>query len=153
MEDMINILVLKVSNVHLKYLNLPLGFNFNENAIWNFILEKKMERCLASWKKYYLSQVGRIILSKVLYLIYLLSSSQKNKRKSTFLSLFSNLVSVVSHIEKLQHNFLWGGIGEEFKFHIVEWNKLNEPLQYWVRSLKIWLLLSSNYIYFFDKQL
>lgn len=40
-EDMINILVLKVSNVHLKYLNLPLGFTFNKKAIWNFILEKK----------------------------------------------------------------------------------------------------------------
>ena len=40
-EDMINILVLKVSNVHLKYLNFPLGFTFNEKAIWNFVLEKK----------------------------------------------------------------------------------------------------------------
>lgn len=42
-EDMINILVLKVSNVHLKYLNLPLGFTFNKKALWNFILEKNAE--------------------------------------------------------------------------------------------------------------
>jgi hypothetical protein len=30
-------------------------------------------------------------------------------------------VSVAKHIEKLQCNFLWGGLGEEFKFQLVKW--------------------------------
>jgi hypothetical protein len=24
-------------------------------------------------------------------------------------------------LEKLQRDFLWGGIGDEFKFHLVKW--------------------------------
>jgi hypothetical protein len=25
-------------------------------------------------------------------------------------------------LEKLQRDFLWGGIGDEFKFHLVNWS-------------------------------
>lgn len=106
-----------------------------------------MERCLASWKKYYFSQGGKLLYQKYfIWSTYFLHLKKIKENLSTFLSLFSNLVSVVCHIEKLQHNLLWGGMGEVFKF-------VSEPLQYWARSLKFWLLLSSNYIYFFDKQL
>jgi hypothetical protein len=33
-------------------------------------------------------------------------------------------MSVAKHIEKLQPHFLWGGIGEEFKHHLVNWLKV-----------------------------
>jgi len=33
-------------------------------------------------------------------------------------------VGVANSIEKLRRNFLWGGIGEEFKFHLVSWSKV-----------------------------
>jgi hypothetical protein len=42
-----------------------------------------------------------------------------------FLSLFPLLESVANHIEKLPHDFLWGGIGEKFKFHLVSWSKVS----------------------------
>ncbi|KAG2674144.1 hypothetical protein I3760_13G121400 [Carya illinoinensis] len=32
-------------------------------------------------------------------------------------------------MEKLQHDFLWSGIGEEFKFHLVGWDKVCNPLR------------------------
>ena len=41
-----------------------------------------------------------------------------------FLSLFSILAFVAKRIEKIQCDFFWGGINEEFKFHLVSWNKI-----------------------------
>lgn len=32
-------------------------------------------------------------------------------------------------IEKLQRDFLWGGLGDEFKYHLVSWRNVCEPLQ------------------------
>jgi hypothetical protein len=40
------------------------------------------------------------------------------------MSLFPFPVRVVNRIENLQLDFLWGGIGEEFKFHLVSWSKV-----------------------------
>jgi hypothetical protein len=39
-------------------------------------------------------------------------------------SLFPIHASVANRIEKLQRDFIWGGIGEEFKFHLVSWDKV-----------------------------
>jgi hypothetical protein len=38
-------------------------------------------------------------------------------------------VSVAKHIEKLKRNFLWGGLGEEFNFHLVKWKKVCTPIK------------------------
>jgi hypothetical protein len=38
-------------------------------------------------------------------------------------------MSVAHRIEKLQHNFLWGGIGDEFKYHLVNWHTICTPIQ------------------------
>jgi hypothetical protein len=35
---------------------------------------------------------------------------------------------VANRIEKLYRDFLWGGIGEEFKFHLVSWAKVCSPI-------------------------
>ena len=43
------------------------------------------------------------------------------------LSLFTIPISVVHRIEKLQRNFLWGGLGDEFKHHLVGWDKVCTP--------------------------
>jgi hypothetical protein len=45
-----------------------------------------------------------------------------------YMSLFPIPVSVTSHIEKLQRDFLWGGMGEEFKYHLVSWEKVCTPI-------------------------
>jgi hypothetical protein len=44
------------------------------------------------------------------------------------LSLFPIPASVDARIEKLQRDFLWGGIGDEFKYHLVKWSKVCTPV-------------------------
>jgi hypothetical protein len=31
---------------------------------------------------------------------------------------------VVNQIVKLQRDFLWGGVGDKFNFHLVSWSKI-----------------------------
>jgi hypothetical protein len=38
-----------------------------------------------------------------------------------YLSLFPILVRVANHLEKLQRDFLWCGMRDEFEFHLVNW--------------------------------
>ena len=40
------------------------------------------------------------------------------------MSLFPLPISVANRIEKLQHDFLWGELGEKFKYHLVSWPKI-----------------------------
>jgi hypothetical protein len=45
----------------------------------------------------------------------------------TYPRIFSLLplsASVGARIEKLELDFLWGGIGDEFKYHLVRWSKV-----------------------------
>ena len=92
------------------YLGLPLGAKFKDRAIWNSILER-MERRLMSWKRLYLSKGGKITLIK----------STLSSLPTYFLSLFPILVDIAIRIERLQRNFLWGGIVESPKFRLVKW--------------------------------
>jgi hypothetical protein len=66
----------------------------------------------------YLSKGGRVTLIK----------STLANLPNYFLSLFPISRSVVTRIEKLQRNFLWGGMGEEFKYHLVSWLKVCTPI-------------------------
>jgi hypothetical protein len=45
-----------------------------------------------------------------------------------YLSIFPLSASVDVRIEKLQQDFLWGGLGEEFKYHLVSWSKVCSPI-------------------------
>jgi hypothetical protein len=40
------------------------------------------------------------------------------------MSLFPRSAAVANRIEKLRRDFLWGGLGEEFKFYLVSWSKV-----------------------------
>jgi hypothetical protein len=35
---------------------------------------------------------------------------------------------VAKRLEKIQRDFLWGGMNEEFKYHLVEWDKVCTPI-------------------------
>ena len=78
-----------------------------------------MERRLAGWKRSYLSKEGRLTLIK----------STLSSLPTYFLSLFPIPSSVAHRIEKLQRDFLWGGLGDEFKYHFVNWHTICAPIQ------------------------
>jgi hypothetical protein len=70
-----------------------------------------MKHCLADYKRLCLSKDDRITLIK----------STLSNLRTYFLSLFPTPVGVANRIEKLQWDFLRGGVGDEFKFHFVSW--------------------------------
>jgi hypothetical protein len=67
----------------------------------------------------YLSKVGWLTLLK----------STLSNLPTYYLSLFPIPVGVTNRLDKLQRDFLWGGIGDEAKFHLVNWNRICTPLQ------------------------
>jgi hypothetical protein len=66
----------------------------------------------------YLSKGGRVALIK----------STLANVPTYYLSLFPIPGSVATHIEKLKRDFLWGGMGEEFKYNLVSWLKVCTPI-------------------------
>jgi hypothetical protein len=96
-ESLVNILGCGVATLPVKYLGLPLGASYKSIHIWDGVIEK-IERRLA-W----------VTLANL---------------PMYFLSLFPLPASVGARIEKLQQDFLWEGIGDEFKYDLVSWSGL-----------------------------
>ena len=65
-----------------------------------------------------LSKGGRVTLVK----------STLSNLPTYLLSLFPIPTTVVNRIEKLQRDFLWGGLGEEYKYNLVSWSKVCSPI-------------------------
>ena len=107
-EGLAAVLGCKVAELPIIYLGLPLGSSFKDQTIWNGIIEKTEKR-LAGWKRMYLSKGGRLTLIK----------STLSNLPTYYLSLFPILVGVAHRIEKIQRDFLWEGMGGEFKYHLV----------------------------------
>jgi hypothetical protein len=97
---------------------LPLGASYKATSIWNGFIEN-MEYRLAGWKKLYLSKGGWLTLIK----------STLSDLPTYYLSLFLILVGVANRIERLQTDFLWGCIGDEVKFHLVNWKRICTPIE------------------------
>jgi len=105
-----------IASLLIKYLDLPLGTSYKSTHIWDEVIEK-IEHQLASCKMLYLSKGGRVTLIK---------STLANL--PNYLSLFPITGSVANRIEKLQRDFIWRGMGEEFKYHLVNWSKVCTPI-------------------------
>ena len=75
------------------------------------MIERILQR-LDGWQKAYLSFGGRITLIH----------SCLTHIPSYFLSLFKILASVAAKIEKLQRDFLWSGVGDGKRDHLVSWD-------------------------------
>ena len=45
-----------------------------------------------------------------------------------FLSLFPLPASVTNKLEAIQRKFLWASFGSDFKFHLVRWNIVKNPI-------------------------
>jgi exonuclease III len=118
MEELAGIMGCKIIQLPMTYLGLPLGANFKSKSIWDPILEK-MERKLSGWQRMYLSKGGRITLIK----------STLSSLPTYFMSLFPIPASVALRIDKIQRDFLWGGMGEGKKFHLVNWSQVCQPLK------------------------
>jgi len=116
-ERLADILGCGFATLPAKYLGLALGTSYKSTHIWDGVVEK-IEHCLASWKRMYLSKGGRVALVK----------STLANVPTYFLSLFHLPRSVAARLEKLQWDFLWGGLGEESKFHLVRWSKVCSPI-------------------------
>jgi hypothetical protein len=117
-ESLAHILGCRIGSLPMSYLGLPLGALFKSLSIWNGVIEK-VERRLASWKKLYLSKGGRVTLIH----------STLSSIPTYFLSLFLIPVSVAKKLERLQREFLWSGLGDETKFHLVNWNRVCSPIK------------------------
>uniref|UniRef100_A0A7N2R337 Uncharacterized protein n=1 Tax=Quercus lobata TaxID=97700 RepID=A0A7N2R337_QUELO len=78
-----------------------------------------MERRLAGWKRLYLSKRGKVTLIK----------STLSSLPTYFLSLLPIPVKVAKRMEKLQKDFLWTGIGDDHKIHLVNWSKVCKPVK------------------------
>ena len=98
------------------YLGMPLGILYKTASIWNPILER-MEKKLAGWKRLYLSKGGRLTLLK----------SILSSLSTYYLSLFTIPKAVVTRLELIQRNFLWGSSVKCFKYPLVDWEKVCLP--------------------------
>jgi len=118
----------------MKYLGLLLGAFFKGKSIWDGII-KKIEHHLKGWKRLYLSKRGRITLIK----------STLSNFPTSFMSLFPLSTRVANRIEKSQWEFLWGGMDEGVKFHLVSWSKVGSPIYEGVWSSKFAYVQSSSF--------
>ena len=101
----------KASNWPIFYLGLPLGGNPIACGYCDLVIERTSRR-LDGWQKTYLSFGGRITLIH----------SCLSHIPSYFLSLFKISASVAAKIERLQRDFLWSGVGEGKRYHLVTWD-------------------------------
>jgi hypothetical protein len=99
------ILGCEVATLRVKYLGLPLRASYKSTHIWDGVIEK-IEHRLASWKRLYLFKGDRVTLIK----------STLANLPTYYLLLFPLPGSVAALIKKLQRDFLWGRIGEEFNY-------------------------------------
>ncbi|KAL0004004.1 hypothetical protein SO802_011565 [Lithocarpus litseifolius] len=116
LDELAEVLDCKIGALPMTYLGMPLGAFYKSSSIWNPILEK-FEKHLARWEKVYLSKGGHLTLLK----------STLSSIPTYFLSLFTICTRVTNRMEKLQRDFLWGGLTDEQKLHLVGWGKVCNP--------------------------
>jgi hypothetical protein len=104
-----------ISSLPLKYLGLQLGASLK--LMW-VELEDLMAWRLAPWKMLYLSKGCRVALIK----------STLSNLPTYMMSLYPIPTHVAKRIEKIQRDFLWGGLIDEAKLHLVEWDKVCSPM-------------------------
>jgi hypothetical protein len=106
-----------VAFLPLKYLGLLLGASQKAKHTWDGVIEK-IKRQLVSWKMLYLSKGGRLTLIK----------STLSNLPLFFMSHVPIPTGVANRIKKLQCDFLLGGLGKEFKYHLARWSTMCTPI-------------------------
>ncbi|CAL9004181.1 unnamed protein product, partial [Prunus brigantina] len=92
-----------------------LGINFSMEVLNNMAgswgLMDKVEKRLQKWKRACLSKGGRLTLIQAVL----------SNIPSYYMSLFKMPIRVVAKVEQLMRNFLWEGLEEGKKCHLVRW--------------------------------
>ncbi|KAM1060262.1 hypothetical protein TB1_024191 [Malus domestica] len=103
----------EVGSWPMKYLGLPLGGKPKSIKFWDPVVEK-VELRLQGWKKAFLSKGGRLTLIQAVL----------GSLPIYYMSLFKAPRGVIGRLEKLMKGFLWEGVEEGKKFHLVKWEKV-----------------------------
>ena len=93
-----------------------MGGNPKVCGFWDLVIERISGR-LDGWQKAYLSFGGRITLIQ----------SCLTHMPCYFLSLFKIPASMAAKIMRLQRDFLWSGVGEGKRDHLVSWDVVCKP--------------------------
>lgn len=102
----------KLMAIPFLYLGLPVGANPRSLATWQPVIDKVKKR-LSTWHQQQLSFGGRVCLIKsVLTAIPLY-----------YLSMFRAPSKVITMLNSIQRNFLWGAKGDERKVAWVKWKE------------------------------
>ena len=103
----------EVGSWPMRYLGLPLGGKPKSIKFWDPVVEK-VESKLQGWKKAFLSRGGGLTLIQAVL----------GSLPIYFMSLFKAPCGVIGRLEKLMKGFLWEGVEEGKKFHLVKWEKV-----------------------------
>ncbi|KAJ9693494.1 hypothetical protein PVL29_012324 [Vitis rotundifolia] len=106
----------KAASWPILYLGLPLGGNPKASGFWDPVVER-ISRRLDGWQKAYLFFGERITLIQ----------SCLTYMPCYYLSLFKIPASMAAKIERLQRDFLWSGVGEGKRDHLVSWDIVCNP--------------------------
>ncbi|MCH80227.1 cysteine-rich receptor-like protein kinase [Trifolium medium] len=106
LKDAASVLNCKVGSLPFYYLGLPIGADPRKIRTWEPVINSLRKRLL-SWKNRALSMGGRLVLLK----------SVLTALPIYFLSFFKAPSGIISLIESLFKNFLWGGSEEAKKIH------------------------------------
>ncbi|CAL1352801.1 unnamed protein product [Linum trigynum] len=98
------------------YLGLPLGAPPAAAGVWNTVITR-LQTKMEGWKGSLLSLGGRIVLSNACL------ASQPLFRCSLFIA----PKGVIQRIENIQRDFIWSGLGEQKKIHLVAWERCKIP--------------------------
>ncbi|XP_015078155.1 uncharacterized protein LOC107021959 [Solanum pennellii] len=109
-QALANVLGCRIEKLPTVYLGTLLGNNHKELVIWDGIIEKT-EKKLENWKSQYLSfGVRTILINSVL-----------DSLPTYVMSLFPMPVKVEEILDILRRDFLWSGIKEGKRIHLVKW--------------------------------
>lgn len=108
---------MKLVDFHSKYLGVDLENMRSKSNIFKSIVEKVRNK-LAGWKAPLLSQTGRTVLVKsVLQSIPIYT-----------LSCYKAHVMIIDELYKIRRDFWWNHKENERKLHLINWNKLWQPI-------------------------
>lgn len=107
------ILNCKICEFPFNYLGILIGENPKRKETWKKVVETVKYRLLR-WKNKHLSFRGRVVLLK--YVLYAISDY--------YLSFFEAPTGIISKLESISKQFLWGGNKEERKIYWVNWDKV-----------------------------